>query len=115
MRQANCLGSSDQALCRFQKGYGELPQSTTTADAPLRPRKASHHFASHQLRRRIEPILFERASANVLRLNCVTRIVKGQRIRDDKDNAAKDRMLKFAPLVLLAFPRMLTSAARDVG
>ena len=35
---------------------------------PLRPREAII-FASHQLRRRIERILFERASANVLRLN----------------------------------------------
>jgi len=60
-------------------------------------------------------MLFERASAIVPRLNCVARIVKGQRVCDDKDNAAEDRMLKFAPFVLLAFPCTPTSAARDVG
>jgi hypothetical protein len=40
---------------------------------------------------------------------------EGPAVCDDKDNAAEDRMLKFAPFVLLAFPSMLTSAARDVG
>ena len=60
-------------------------------------------------------MLFERASAIVLRLNCVTRIVTGQRVRDDKGNAAEDRMQKFAPLFLLACPCPPTSAARDVG
>jgi hypothetical protein len=60
-------------------------------------------------------MLFERASAIVLRLNCVTGIVKGQRVCDDKGNAAEDRMRKFAPLGLLACPWIPTSAVCDVG
>jgi hypothetical protein len=60
-------------------------------------------------------MLFERASAIVLRLNYVARIVKGQRVCGNKGNAAEDRMRKFAPLGLFACPWMPTSAVRDVG
>jgi hypothetical protein len=62
------LRSIDQVLCRFSKFTAELPRSTTTADATPSSSR-SHHFRIASIAAPIERILFERASANVLRLN----------------------------------------------
>jgi hypothetical protein len=100
-------------LCRIQEGCGKV--AAINYDSRCRPSSSQAIiFASHQLRRGIERILFERASTNVLRLNCSTRVVKGQLARDDEGNVAEDRMRKFAPFVLLACLCMLANAALAV-